>query len=48
MHWSKFADLTIEFFLRDGYQVELGQASNYDGSMLGCGTRMKLVIHRFA
>jgi restriction system protein len=31
MHWRKFEELTTEFFLREGYQVELGPGSNDDG-----------------
>jgi restriction system protein len=31
MHWRKFEELTSEFFLREGYRVEIGPGSNDDG-----------------
>lgn len=31
IHWRKFEELTAEFFLREGYKVEIGPGSNDDG-----------------
>ncbi|UOB59450.1 restriction endonuclease [Burkholderia pyrrocinia] len=31
MHWRKFEELTSEFFVREGYRVEIGPGGNDDG-----------------
>lgn len=31
IHWRKFEELTAEYFVREGFQVELGPGSNDDG-----------------
>ncbi|RBB37277.1 restriction endonuclease [Burkholderia reimsis] len=31
MHWRKFEELTSEFFVREGFRVEIGPGSNDDG-----------------
>lgn len=31
MHWRKFEEMTAEYFLREGFRVEIGPGSNDDG-----------------